>query len=116
MTQGEAVKAYGTIIRMGQKATGAAAFSLFRLKKELKEIFEFQNEEEQKIVQKFDGQIIEGGILVIADKEKREKAIAEIEELHKMECDIHTVQIPAAAIPEITLAEIEALDGFVEFI
>ena len=115
MTQGEAVKAYGAIIKMGQKATGTAAFSLFRLKKELKEIFEFQNEEEQKIIQKFGGQVIEGGILVIADKEKREQAIAEIEELHKMECEIQPVKIQASAIPEITLAEIEALDGFVEF-
>ena len=115
MTQGDAVRAYGAITRMGSKATGAAAFTLFRLKKGLQEIFEFQNEQEKELVQKFGGQLIENGLVVIADKEKREQFQAEVEKLHGMECDIQPVKIPAAAIPEISLAEIEALDGFVIF-
>ena len=115
MTQGDAVRAYGAIVRMGQKATGAAAFTLFRLKKSLQEIFEFQNEEEQKLVQKYGGQMIDNGLVVIADKEQREQFQKEVENLHGMECDIQPVTIPAAAIPEISLAEIEALDGFVIF-
>ena len=115
MTQGDAVRAYGAITRMGSKATGAAAFTLFRLKKGLQEIFEFQNEQEKELVQKFGGQLIENGLVVIADKEKREQFQAEVEKLHGMECDIQPVTIPAAAIPEISLAEIEALDGFVIF-
>jgi len=115
MTQGDAVRAYGAITRMGQKATGAAAFTLFRLKKGLQEIFEFQNEEEQKLVQQYGGQVIENSLVVIADKDQRAKFQAEVEKLHAMECDIQPVTIPAAAIPEISLAEIEALDGFVIF-
>ena len=115
MTQGDAVRAYGAIVRMGQKATGAAAFTLFRLKKSLQEIFEFQNEEEQKLVKKYGGQMIDNGLVVIADKEQREQFQKEVEKLHAMECDIQPVTIPAAAIPEISLAEIEALDGFVIF-
>ncbi len=115
MTQGDAVKAYGTIIRMGQKATGAAAFVLFKLKKQLQEIFDFQREEEQKIIEKCGG-VSEQGMILISDPEKRAECIRQLKELHALECEIQPVQIQASAIPEINLDEIEALDGFVEFI
>ena len=115
MTQGEAVKAYKAIIRMGNKAAGEAAFSLFRMKKQLKEIVDFQSEEEEKLIKKHGGAVTEAGQVIIVDPKEREAFLKEREEIEKMECNVAPVIIRADNIPEITLAEIEALDGFVNF-
>ena len=114
MTQGNAIVAFGAINRMGARATGNVAFTLFRLKKELKTIVEFQSEEEQKLIEKYKGAVTENGVIVV--QENRDEFFKEREKLRAMECDIEPVDVPMSGIPEITLAEIEALEGFVKFI
>lgn len=111
MTQKQAITAYGTIIKIGGKVSGKNAFALFRLKQQLKEVVEFQAEEEMKLVEKYNGQITENGQIII-DHESRPKFIKEREELGSMECDIQPVEIGEI---DITLDEIEALNGFVKF-
>ena len=116
LTQHMAVVAYSTIIRMGQKVAGKAAFSLFRLKQSLKQIVEFQSEEEMKLVEKYGATVTDDGrILPVDDAEKFAELVKEKEELGNMECDVVPVEIDLDSIPEITMNEIEALDGFVIF-
>ena len=71
LTQHRAVVAYSTIIRMGQKVAGKAAFSLFRLKQSLKQIVEFQSEEEMKLVEKYGATVTEDGRILPGDDAKK---------------------------------------------
>ena len=116
-TQRQALSAYTAIRDMGRKATGKAAFSLFRMKQRLKEVVEFQSEEELKLVEKFGGKVTEGGQILIADEEKKLQFLKEHRAFYDMVLDppLETVTIRAEDLPEISLDEIEALDGFVIF-
>ena len=116
-TQRQALRAYTAIRDMGRKATGKAAFSLFRMKQQLRDIVEFQAEEEQKLVEQFGGQVSEEGMILIADDAQREKFLKEKEKLYAMELDpaVEPVTVELSGLPEINMDEIEALDGFVEF-
>lgn len=109
MTQAQAVQAYGTLMKIGGKVTGADAFALFRLRKQLREVVEFQVEEEQKLVDKYGGKV-ENGRILIPDVEKRAAFIAEHDALGAMACDVEPVE---AGTEGITMDEIEVLDGFV---
>ena len=116
-TQKQALSAYAALQRMGRKATGKAAFTLFRMKQKLKEIVEFQAEEERKLVEKHDGKISEEGMILIADAEERKAFGEEQKELYDMEIEpaIEPVTVKLDGLPEINMEEIEALDGFVQF-
>ena len=114
-TQRRAVLAHRIIQRMSMRVAGKAAFSLFRLKKQLKEIMDFQGEEQEKLVKKYGGAIADNGMILIADQEKRKEFDQEDKELGAMECEIQPVDIRAKDVPDITLEEIEILDGFVNF-
>ena len=97
LTQHRAVVAYSTIIRMGQKVTGKAAFSLFRLKQTLRGIVEFQSEEEMKLVEKYGATVTEDGRILPGDD------VHEHEEDHDHEEEEHDGQqchkgFPAAHI------------------
>ena len=116
LTQKQAIIAYGTIMRMGQKVAGKAAFSLFRLKQTLRGIVEFQSEEEMKLVEKYGAKVTDDGrILPGDDADKFAELLKEKAELGEMECDVVPVEIDLESVPEITMNEIEALDGFVIF-
>ena len=115
MTQRRAVEAYGALVRIGTKVSGETAFALFRLKKALQTSVDFQIEEEQKLIEKHGGKITAEGRVIIADDAEREAFLADRKELGDVECDVQPVTIRAEKVPEITLADIEALDGFVIF-
>ena len=114
MTHRKAIAAYKTILTMRNKITGGTAFVLFGLKKKLQDVVDFQVEEEQKLIQKYDGKIGQNGMIDIPE-DKREAFAEDFEKIGSVECDIDPVHVPADSIPGITLAEIEALDGFVIF-
>ena len=116
LTQQRAVVAYGTLAGMGQKVSGKTAFSLFKLKQTLRGIVDFQSEEEMKLVKKYGATVTDDGrILPGDDPEKFKKLLKEKAELNEMECEIDPAEIRLDDIPEITMNEIEALDGFVIF-
>ena len=116
-THKRAIQAYIVLNQMGRKVSGRTAYALFLLKNELKTVVDFQSEEEAKLTEKYGGQITEEGAIVIADKEKAAAFRKEYAELGNMECEIKgepaTVDLDAA--PEVTMQEIEALDGLVKF-
>lgn len=116
-TQHEAVIAYATLIRLGPKVTGKTAFALFKLKQSLQATVTFQSEEEMKLVEKCGGTVSENGRIDFSDKAKQDEFLKEQKELLNMECDpdIQPVKVSIDAIPDITMADIESLDGFVIF-
>lgn len=116
-TQRQALSAYAALLKMGKKATGKAAFSLFRMKQRLKDIVEFQAEEEQKLVEKHGGKVSEEGLILIADEGQRAAFMEEKRALYDMVIDpaIEPVTVEIDGLPEINMEEIEALDGFIEF-
>ena len=101
---------------MGKRATGKTAFALFKLKNELKQFVDFQADEETKLVEKYDGEL-QNGFVMIADEEKRKQFIEEKKQLDNMDIDheIVRVKIDPDAISDINIDEIEALNGFVDF-
>lgn len=117
LTQQQALTAYAILMGMGKKATGEAAFSLFRMKQKLREIVEFQAEEEQKLVDKLGGKITETGQIIFAGDDEKRAFIEEKKKLGEMKIDpsIEPVRIAPDKIPEINMDEIEALQGFIIF-
>ena len=117
MTHEQAIRAYTTIISMGRRAKGKAAFALFHLKGRLKEVIDFQAEKEMELIKKYDGELRDGGLVFIEDKEKRKQFLEEKNEIGKMEIEpeITPVRINPELIPDINIEEIEALSGFVNF-
>ena len=114
-THRKAVTAYVTLKGMGMKAAGMTAFSLFKLKKELETVVQFQSEQEMKLVEKYKGEVMETGAIRIADPEQRKAFEKEYRELGNVECEIDGIEVSIDQIPEITMQEIEALDGLVKF-
>jgi hypothetical protein len=116
-TQGQALKAYTALMGMGRKAVGKAAFSLFRMKQQLKTVIDFQAEQEQAMVERHGGQITEDGKILFAEVEQRKAFAKERAELERMEIDpeIPEITMKAKDIPDICMDEIEALEGFIKF-
>lgn len=117
MKQQQALTAYTTIIGLGKRATGKSAFALFKLKSRLKELVDFQSEEEMKLIEKHHGKLEANGFVTFEDDEERTKFVKERGELAYMDIDpeIAPVTINPEQIPDINIEEIEALNGFVEF-
>ena len=120
-TQGKAVNAYTALARMSQKPMNSfAAFKLFKLKKTLAPIVEFQSEQEQKLVEEIGATITEFGAIVW-DKKKEAQQRKEYADRHKeledMPCDVETKKITMfmKEIPEITIADMDALTEFIEW-
>lgn len=124
-THKKAVNAYITLVKMSDiRRAPATQIKLFKLKKLLQPPFEFVNEEESKLVNDFGGTITQTGQITFdGDNEEREKKVkAYNEERNKLldlECDVDLekpMPIHSAELKEISLAEMEALEEFVEFI
>ena len=109
--------AYIALNRIRNKIRGKDALALFHLKRQLQEKVDFTAEEEQKLVEEFDGAITQTGMVIIADPEKREAFGKAHAELFKMECEIEpdVAVINLERNPDITMEDIEQLDGFAAF-
>lgn len=116
VTQGQAVLAYRVLNLMGKRQLNTGtAFRLFKLKKNLDDIVEFQIEQENSLAESLGGKIDNGRLILSDDK------ITEYNETHKViaetECEIDTERISVSLmeIPFSTIEEIEALDPFINF-
>ena len=115
-TQKQAIEAYLTLAHIGKGVKGQTAFTLYKLKNELKKIIESQSEEEMKVIEKYGGSVGEGGAIKLPDDADKEAYEKDMEELHNLECDVQPVDVKISNTPEITVPQIEALDGFINFI
>lgn len=117
-TQGKAVAAYVTISQMSRKPMNSfAAYKLFRLKKALAPVIEFQSEQEQKIVEELGGRITEAGAIMIEDKDKRKEYNDRHRDLEGMSCEINTEKITMVMkeLPELSVADMETLDEYIDW-
>lgn len=115
MTQGKAIQAYFTLFAL-KGVKGSTAFTVYKLKNELKKIVDFQSEEEKKIIEKHGGTISESGKVTLPEKADAKTYEQEMNELHNIECDLEPVEIAIDNLPEITVPQIEALDGIIKFV
>ena len=116
-TQGRIMDAMGAINRLRQKVKGHDALNLFHLKNVLQEHVDFQAEEEQKLIAECGGTIIEGGMVRITDNEQRNKFNEEYRKLLNLEVEVKTgvITLSLERNPDITLEDIEQLNGFIIF-
>lgn len=119
-TQGKAVGALIAINRISrQQMPSFAAYKLFRLRKKLKDTAEFQGEQEEKLVAELGGTIDDLGRVTFTENkaEKEVEYATRHKELEEMECEIDTERIMMTfkEIREISPADIEALDEFIEW-
>ena len=63
------------------------------------------------------GSITETGEILLEDKEKRAEYASRHRELEEMECEIDTKRIimTMKELPDLSLADMEALDEFIEW-
>lgn len=116
MKQGKASGAYMALVTMGQKVTGKTAYSLFKLKTEIEKVVQFQEGEKDKLIKKYGGVIMDNGMVRIDDPAKMKQFVQEVHNLFDLECDIKPIELKIDDVPDITLKEIDSLNGFVTFI
>lgn len=116
-TMDKVLSAFGALNRVRNQVRGKTALDLFHLKNMLKESVDFQVEEEQKLIIECGGIVTDAGTIVIADKDKRAAFAKARQELADMACEIKTdpVLMDLEKNPDITMEDIEQLDGFVIF-
>ena len=117
-TQGKAVAAYATLNQMARKPMNSfTAYKLFKLKKALGMIVEFQSEQEVKLIKELGGQVAESGAILIDDKEKRMEYAKRHKELEELVCDVNIepMVMHMKELPEITMADMDTLETFIEW-
>lgn len=116
-TQGKAVAAFTTLAQMSRKPmTSFAAYKLFRLKKALAPVVEFQSEQEIKIVEELGGTVSDTGAINL-DGDKRAEYFTRHKELEELKCDVSTEKLSMfmKELPDLTMADMESLDDFIDW-
>lgn len=116
-TQKKVMSAFMVITRMQTKPMPSlTAYKLFRLKKALADNVEFQAEEEKKLVDELKGTISPKGNITFEKPVDQVAFLSKRLEMEKLECDvgIDRVAFKANELPELSVADIEALDDFIE--
>lgn len=116
-TIGKAFNAYLALCRIRGKVRGKTALDLFHLKNVLQEKVDFCNDAELQLVEDHGGKILDNGTIIIADPEKKKAYLKARQDLNDMECEINEdpVTVDLEKNPDITMEDIELLDGFVIF-
>lgn len=117
-TQEKAVAAYKAINELRQKVKGKEALGLFHMKRVLQEHVDFMVEEEDRLFNEYGGKMLPGNLVVIENPEKRAEFQKAYKALLQTECEVkeEPVEISMEKNPDISLEQIEVLDGFVNFI
>lgn len=116
ITQGKAVSAYRTLIRLSEQPLPLpVAHGLYRARKALENAWQFQLEQEQKMVLECKGVITENNIINFPDDAARQDYVKRTMELSKMETEVElpVVSIPAGQNLALSINDIAALDGIV---
>ena len=116
MKQSNIIAAHDAIQRLTERSLPLKlAYQVYRIKKAIQVPYDFHIEEEKKILEKLKPEYIEGGY-----RFKSAEEVAEykqfMKELNDMEVEpIEKVRIPLSLNIDITPADIDALDGVIEF-
>ena len=117
-TQGKALAAYTNLLMMSKKPMNSlTSYKLFKIKKALADIMEFQAEQERKLVADHGGSINESGRVLFTDKAKEAEYSKAFKELKALECEVNVepVEMNPVEIPDMSISDIEILSPFIEW-
>lgn len=92
------------------------AYRMFKLKKQLKEFYDWQQERETELFKKYGASFSEDGSIRLSDNSQAENFVAEINEMSELVHEIEPVEIVLSAFDSLSIEQIETLDGFIDFI
>ena len=117
-TQAQAITAFVTIRKMERQPINTfTAYKLFKLKKALADIVDFQSEQEIKLIEELGGKVSPDGAIDLPEDKKAEY-IERHKELEEMECEIDRegkIELYMKELKEISISDMEALDDFIEW-
>ena len=117
-TQGKALSAYTTLLMMSKKPMNSlSSYKLFKIKKALADIVEFQAEQERKLVANYGGSVNENGRVMFTDKTQEAEYGKAFKELQTLECEVNVepIEMNPVEIPDMSISEIEILSPFIEW-
>lgn len=115
ITQAEAVKAYLKVLEIyKQPMNPQISRKLYTLKNKLKESFDFQGDQETKIINKYNGTPLENGAFHFEGEGVIEKVTEEIQELANTEVtiDMEPIDLLSQNI-QISGEDIESIQAFI---
>ena len=120
MKQSEINKSYNALVRLSQvRLPIKTAFSVYQLVKKIEEPYKFALEEEKKLINKYNAEVKENGIISFSSAEDKNSFQNELQELNQLDHDIEiepiVIKIEDLGEQTITPSDILALEGFVEF-
>lgn len=120
MKQSEINKSYNALVRLSQvRLPIKTAFSVYQLVKKIEEPYKFAFEEEKKLINKYNAEVKENGIISFGSAEDKNSFQNELQELNQLDHDIEiepiVIKIEDLGEQTITPSDIFALEGFVEF-
>ena len=116
MKQRKVVLAYKALLRLSeQRLPLPVAYGLYKAKKALDSAWQFQLEQEEKMIAECKGLIDGSGSVTFPDDAARLEYVQKAMELNEMETEIEApgVILSADSGLNLTLNEIDALDGIV---
>ena len=120
MKQLEINTSYNALVRLSQvRLPIKTAFSVYQLVKKIEEPYKFALEEEKKLINKYNAEVKENGIISFSSAEDKNSFQNELQELNQLDHDIEiepiVIKIEDLGEQTITPSDIFALEGFVEF-
>ena len=120
MKQSEINKSYNALVRLSQvRLPIKIAFSVYQLVKKMEEPYKFALEEEKKLINKYNAEVKENGIISFSSAEDKDSFQNELQELNQLDHDIEiepiVIKMEDLGEQTITPSDIFALEGFVEF-
>lgn len=119
MNQKQMVNAYVTLVKFsGTKMPVQNAYKLYMLRKKIEPSYQFYAEQEQKIIEKYNGTVRERSVSFVTAEDAKH-ASEEINELNIMEADIEfepvTIDMEGIKDMNITMEDVANLEGFAVF-
>lgn len=114
-TQGKAVAAYRVLSQLATKEMNSlCAYKLFRLRKALAEIIDFQSERERQKIAELGGTVTDVGTIKLPEDAMRDYIAWHTQE-DETECEIdrEKTEVILRELPGITISDMEALDEFI---
>ncbi len=119
MKQGEIIRAYKSLKKLSdQNLPIATACKIHRLIVKIRPVFEFQVEEENKMLNQLNPEVKGNGNIEfesVEDAQLFKSRMNELSDLEVEDIEITPVSIVAPADAVLTPNDIEALEGFIEF-
>lgn len=119
MKQHEIIQAYKALRKLAnQELPIKAACKIHRLMVSIRPVWDFQREEEDKILRRLKPDVVEGGGLKFKTVEEAQQFRDRMEELANMDAECmgaSPITIPMPEGARLAASDIEALEGFVEF-